>query len=157
MLQRGTGAHSFCFPTSRPIPCFPLFQSSSAHKSSALYVYACFFQGCFLWIWKDLLDKYADGKLAHATRVVEEEKLVLLAEKTKLAAVAAAKEEFFMEEMARMQAEISEARSKMAGMEASNARLEKRISVEERRSRNRKIILICLVIIIVVRSAYPSI
>jgi hypothetical protein len=114
-------------------------------------------QGCFLWIWKDLLDKYADGKLAHATRVVEEEKKVLLAEKTKLAAVAAAKEEFFMEEMARMQAEISEARSKMAGMEAANARLEKRISVEERRSRNRKIILICLVIIIVVRSAYPSI
>jgi hypothetical protein len=56
-----------------------------------------FFQGCFLWIWKDLLDKYADGKLAHATRVAEEEKLVLQAEKTKLAAVAAAKEEFFME------------------------------------------------------------
>jgi phage shock protein A len=78
---------------------------------------------------------------------------VLVAEKRELAAAAAAQEAFFTEEMARMQTEVIEARSKLADVEASNTRLEKRISVEESKSRNRKIILICLVLLIVVRTA----
>jgi hypothetical protein len=102
-------------------------------------------QGCFLWIWEDLLKSYTDAKVAYATRRLEAENVALAASG---AAAQARCEEEVEELQARQDEEVAELQTRH---EKEIDGIQAELAGAKANARKLKIVIACLVLFCMLR------